>query len=249
MQNLFQWYEDKRQFPSLVVAYQCPATHAVWNNGTNGENNIANFRLIVDEVCREHSIDPDRIYVAGVSSGATGCWEMLATYPNLFAASIIMASGKYSGGGLSRIVNIPIWAFHVLDDPDTSVAGVRATVSQLQALGGKVWLTETPGHSHDCWTLAADRFQAVQWLLSQQKGTSGPLPRHRNLAVTLQLWRQELAAYGPQNYLVVPALLIAGWWMWRRHLRLLRNRPAATGQCVADSAPHEGSIGTTTSRV
>jgi prepilin-type processing-associated H-X9-DG protein/prepilin-type N-terminal cleavage/methylation domain-containing protein len=185
---------------------------------------MAMARRIVDHLLQEYSIDRSRIYVGGVSSGGDGSWAMLAAWPDLFAAALPMASGGFAGEELARVVDIPIWAFHVRDDDGTAVDGVRSTVARLQALGGMVWLSETPGLGHDCWTMATERFQAVQWLLAQRKGINGPPPNYRDVGVSAQLLKQTIAGSGAQYYLVVPVTLIVCWWLAKRQWRVRKQK-------------------------
>jgi predicted peptidase len=236
MTNLFHGYADKRQFPCFVVAYQCPKSHPTWTIDSSSDNPTLAIRKIVDDVLREHAIDAKRIYVAGVSSGGSGCWEMLSAYPDVFAASIVMASGGHGSANLDRIVGIPVWAFHVTDDPDVSVSGIRDTVGRLKAMGGKVWLTETPGHSHDCWTMAAEEFEAVQWLLAQKKGVDGPVPNFVHWGVKFQLIKQDAAAFGLQYYVAAVATGIMCWKVGKRYRRR-KTVPVVTVNCESTPAP------------
>ena len=84
---------------------------------------------ILKQVMREYPVDPDRVYLAGVSTGGNGCWEMAMRYPDLFAAVMPMSSW---GGNLScaaELRNIPIWAFHFAEDTVPTPDGVKETVS------------------------------------------------------------------------------------------------------------------------
>ena len=92
---------------------------------------------VVAEILRktigDYSVDQDRVYLAGVSSGGNGCWEIAMRHPDLFAAVVPMGSG---GGDLSRaanLVNIPIWAFHSLEDKSTPPVGTQQMAAAVMA--------------------------------------------------------------------------------------------------------------------
>lgn len=58
-----------------------------------GEPSI--LAAVVEQVCCSHKVDPDRIYIVGVSAGAAMASILAATYPDLFAAVAIIAGAEY----------------------------------------------------------------------------------------------------------------------------------------------------------
>jgi poly(hydroxyalkanoate) depolymerase family esterase len=53
------------------------------------------IRQMIAQMVRDHSIDPDRIFVTGLSAGGAMTAVMLATYPEVFAGGAIIAGLPY----------------------------------------------------------------------------------------------------------------------------------------------------------
>lgn len=167
----------------FVLAVQCPADNPMWCRGHGGDDADANkddmiavAAEILQKTMREYPVDQDRVYLSGVSSGGSGCWEMALRYPEWFAAVAPMASG---GGDVSRAANltgIPIWAFHNADDTLTSPRGVERMVAAVAATGGNVYLSLLTGDGHDCWSSAIGQHHVMAWMLEQRRGAPSWTP-------------------------------------------------------------------------
>jgi predicted peptidase len=51
-----------------------------------GDEQITVYHELLKKVLTEHAIDPERIYLMGLSAGGVACFEMAMRYPQLFAA-------------------------------------------------------------------------------------------------------------------------------------------------------------------
>ncbi len=119
-------------------------------------------------------IDPRRIYLTGISDGATGVWDALKAYPRCFAAGVPM-SGMTELAGLAAIRDVPQWIFHGADDDDTDVesgyqgamVGSRAVVRALRAMGGRPRYTEYAHARHVIWMRAYAEPALLPWILDQ----------------------------------------------------------------------------------
>ena len=129
---------------------------------------------VVRDALARWPIDPRRIYLTGISDGATGVWDALKAYPACFAAGVPM-SGMTELAGLASIRDIPQWVFHGAKDDDTDVefgyhgamVGSRAVVRALRALGGTPRYTEYPEGRHVIWAQAYAESALLPWLLDQ----------------------------------------------------------------------------------
>jgi feruloyl esterase len=58
---------------------------------TRGYGEALSIRQMVDKMVADHGVDPQRVFVTGLSAGGAMASVMLATYPDIFAAGAIIA--------------------------------------------------------------------------------------------------------------------------------------------------------------
>lgn len=60
-----------------------------------GEGEPLSIRHMIKQVVEDHDIDPERVFITGMSSGGAMTSVMLATYPEVFAGGAIIAGLPY----------------------------------------------------------------------------------------------------------------------------------------------------------
>ncbi len=164
--------ENQAQHPAFVLAPQCPLG-SLWLNFLN-RTPSSKLRLVielVDDLQREYSIDPDRVYVVGQSMGGFAVWALLAAYPSKFAAAV-----PVSGGGKTstahRFSQVPVWAFHGRLDPLVPAHESRRMIQALRKAGGHPRYTELVRRAHDnvYWKDVFAEPGLADWLFAQRRG-------------------------------------------------------------------------------
>ncbi len=66
-------------------------------DASRGNGEAASIRAMIAAMIGQHDIDPQRIYVTGLSAGGAMASAMLASYPEVFAAGAIVAGLPFGG--------------------------------------------------------------------------------------------------------------------------------------------------------
>lgn len=169
---------NRAKYPAFVLVPQCPTgqrwVEMAWDGdrGTQPAEPSPPMRLVLDllEVLpREFSLDPQRLYVTGLSMGGYGTWDLITRFPGRFAAA-----APICGGGddtvAARAVRTPIWAFHSDDDGAVPVARTRNMIAALRAAGGTPRYFEYWGLGHNSWDRAYSEPEFLPWMFAQRLG-------------------------------------------------------------------------------
>lgn len=164
--------------PCIVVSPQCPEnnrwvdTH--WNidaldqDTVEISNELLTVIKLLDKIIDEYPVDPNRIYITGLSMGGFGTWDLITRYPDKFASAIPMSgAGDPSKTGL--IKHMPIWVFHGALDKTVPADGSRKMVKALREAGGNVIYTEVPNKGHVMWEEQYENVLLRDWLFSKFK--------------------------------------------------------------------------------
>ena len=117
---------------------------------------------------KKNRVDTSRVYIAGISMGGYGSWEMITRHPKLFAAAIILCGAGFPSYA-ARLKNISIWAFHGLKDGTVLPSGTKDMESALISVGGNIKATYFENIGHDVWDAAFSTEGLTEWLYSKSK--------------------------------------------------------------------------------
>lgn len=182
--------EQGQDFPFIVISPQCP--FGGWDKVTLDDFKTEVMRPgeLVDEVLEKvktiYRIDPNRVYVSGLSMGGAGTWAYAQKYPHKVAACIPVAGWPEGSLGACQLATnkVAIWAFQGIRDGGSNVQGF---VNQVNACNpapvplAKATIYDSAGH--DVWErtynntgkgIAPDNI--YNWLMRQSKNNTNPLP-------------------------------------------------------------------------
>ncbi len=170
--------EDFRSdHPAIVIAPQAPE-QTFWANlnwreeGTRlmdepSKPLALTYKLLLSTIS-EYPVDENRIYITGLSMGGFGTWDLIARYPDLFAAAMPICGGG-DPAKAHLLTDMPIWAFHGALDNVVPPELSRDMIDAIREAGGLPGYTEYPDMDHFSWIPAyGDRF-ALDWMFSQSK--------------------------------------------------------------------------------
>ena len=179
--EILEWSEQAGE-PCFLIAPQCP-TDCWW-----AEIDRETMRLrkddrpsavmekviaLLEDTMRNEPVDPDRLYVTGLSMGGYGTWDLLGRLPGRIAAAIPIC-----GGGLpesaAKFKDVPLWVFHGAEDPVVPPRTSREMVAALREAGGNPRLTEFPGVKHESWKPAYADDNVLRWLFDQRRPPAKP---------------------------------------------------------------------------
>lgn len=169
--------EYRRKYPCFVIAPQCPGgsrwVEVDWalDSHTMPETISDPLRLTMELVAslqKELPIDPDRIYITGLSMGGFGTWDAVQRFPEKFAAAAPVCGGA-DLDRLNTIAKVPLWTFHGAKDTVVKPQRSRNAVEALKKAGGQPKYTEYPEVGHDSWVKAYDTAELYEWMFQQRR--------------------------------------------------------------------------------
>jgi predicted esterase len=157
---------DQDFFPFVVVAPKGEGGYEFWSK----DEMVSSIMALLDEVQAVLAVDPDRIYLTGVSAGGNGTWEIGVRHPERFAA-LVSAMGYYDWpfsvpDNICDLAAVPVWAFHGARDELIPLEAEQSLVDALKACGGDVRLTVFPDAGHELKSERVYTSELYDWLLS-----------------------------------------------------------------------------------
>lgn len=153
--------ERGRDLPFVALSPQCPPGQW-WTQRTDL------LAALVDAEIDRLPVDPDRVYLTGMSMGGYGAWNLAIERPHRFAAMAPVCGGG-NPARVRRIAHLPVWAFHGTADRVVPFHESKIMVAALEAAGGDVRLTAYEGVGHDSWTQTYANPELYRWFLSHHR--------------------------------------------------------------------------------
>lgn len=175
-------FEDeavRKDYPAFVIFPQMAANNT-WSNGeynrethtidleNQSGNHLAAVMDVIDMMLEKYSVDPDRVYIGGLSMGGFGTWDALSRWPDRFAAAFPVC-GAGDPSTVSSMLNVPIWVLHGGADNVVAPECSRIMVAALKEAGASVIYSEFEGVGHNSWDPAFDTRHVIDWIFAQER--------------------------------------------------------------------------------
>ncbi len=151
------------EFPGYILA---PQTFFGYFNGNLG----IYITEIIEHLIANNQVDPNRIYVNGLSAGGRGTWELMDINPNMFAAGIPM-SAAYSQyyDWIPRLKYTPIWLSQGGLDNNPTPSTAEQLLQNWENAGGEMRYFYLPNAGHSTWNPTWDHPDFWSWVNSKSK--------------------------------------------------------------------------------
>lgn len=182
--KMFLQDEVRSNFPAVVIFPQCPAD-SYWSNveiETENTGRRFNFKKggqptpamksvigLVNELRSESFADKSRFYLAGLSMGGMGTFELLSRKPKIFAAAMPICGGGNTESVKKYAKRVKLWIFHGAKDNVVTPDNSDRMVAALKTAGADVKYTLYPDAEHDSWNNAFAEPDFLSWLFSNKK--------------------------------------------------------------------------------
>jgi predicted peptidase len=164
-QNPVAWV-DPSEFPFVLVAPKGP--DGLWSEYHEPMDEL--FDVLGDSL----SIDPEAVFLTGLSSGTLGVWPWALARPDLFAGIAPIAGGPpltvdQVSEDICGLVDLPIWMAHSEADEVVPIDSDVATVAGLEECGSTaVRFTTYEGLTHvESISTAYAGPDLYEWMLEQ----------------------------------------------------------------------------------
>lgn len=177
--KLFANDSIRKEYPAMVIFPQCPETTfwaynkvpklgATMTLPANEPQTAVEAALVelIDSCASLPNVDADRIYLTGISMGGMAVFDLVARYPDYFAAAVPIC-GSIAPGRLSKQSPTAWRIFHGGNDKVVPPTGSRQAKVELEKAGTRVEYQEYPKVGHGVWFKVFDRPDFLKWMFNQ----------------------------------------------------------------------------------
>ena len=134
-----------------------------------------NLFHLLEHIKSTYRINPDRIYLTGLSMGGFGTWALAMKHPEAFAA-IIPICGGGDTTDTWKLRHTPIWCFHGALDHVVPVARDSQMIAAVRQYNPSAQFTVYPDLEHNSWERTYNNDSVYTWMLAQTKFTFKEIP-------------------------------------------------------------------------
>lgn len=195
------------KFPGLLLYPQIRRPNPTLGIGPNwGFGNLEAVEYILRKLIEGYKVDPDRIYIHGLSLGGEATWRFISWRPDLFAAAHPMSaagttfwknasspSGYWTGEARQRYKHIALRLAQGALDKAPAPSDGNAQVEAIREVGGNIMYDYYINLGHSTWNSEYGKADFFSWFLSHRKndihvyGGQSSFCAGENFSVTLGL--------------------------------------------------------------
>lgn len=130
----------RKKYPAYIVAPQFTVRSSSYTADADNHvlasvagPSLSSVLELIDSLKKVYPVDSKRIYIIGLSMGASATINALGLRPDLFAAAVAI-SGIPDFKHLGTLAKTPIWFIHGNADTENPIASDAALLKKLQAL-------------------------------------------------------------------------------------------------------------------
>jgi hypothetical protein len=171
------------KFPGFLLYPQIRKPNPALGIGPNwGFDNLKAVEYIIRKLVEGWKVDPDRIYIHGLSLGGEGAWRFISWRPDLFAAAHPMSAavtifwknassptGYWTGEARQRYKHIALRLAQGALDKNPLPSDGNTQVDAIREIGGNIMYDYYSNLGHSTWNSEYAKSDFFSWFLSQRK--------------------------------------------------------------------------------
>jgi hypothetical protein len=158
---------NARAFPGFILFPQMENT---WGNPEQSNSPVSYAMRILRLVMKEYNVDPDRVYLQGLSLGGQAVYKAMNMCGWLFASATSMSGLNYATQlKYDNVATIPLWVFQGGLDTNPAPSQSETLLNEFCQHGGSARYTFYPDLPHNTWGTAYKEPDFFSWILSKRK--------------------------------------------------------------------------------
>jgi hypothetical protein len=154
-----------KEYWPFVGLFPQPPENMRWDSPGMAEAVVG----MVDEIVKKYRIDPDRVYLSGLSMGGKGTWLVAEAAPDRFAAIAPISAVSVKPDRAADVLRyLPAWIICGSDDGGFT-DGSKQMAQAIKAAGGNALLTVFPNEGHGVWGRYYPEPKFYDWLLKHTR--------------------------------------------------------------------------------
>ncbi|MFD2825915.1 prolyl oligopeptidase family serine peptidase [Leeuwenhoekiella polynyae] len=175
---------NRNAFPAIVIFPQCPkdsywanvdvdrSTYPIGITFHPDKKPTPHLKMaaeLVNSFIEDGKVDTSRVYIAGLSMGGMGTYEIVQRNPGTFAAAIAICGAGSTDSVKDYALKTPFWVIHGADDNVVKPTYSLQMAEAMLDAGAKPRVSVYEHANHNSWDTAFAEPDFLQWLFSHTK--------------------------------------------------------------------------------